>query len=153
MDMKKIAVATLLAVLPPLSIILTIPLASISDHVLHILFFLVIGLFMAGCYAKSSEIITTSVSRKRVTSKSVLFVFPILLLFVSTHAMPCHYMFSSFSVQTIIDHPCSQPIPPTIPIFSLQLVQIGVRKEDSFISIPHIAILLHITGNRSPPIS
>lgn len=154
MDMKKLIVSILLAILPPSFILFTIPLSSIQEHVLHIVIFAVIGFTMSWYYAKSEikQLHQTKHKLKLAPSFTTL-VFAILIIFAAMHAMPCPYMFSPQTAQTMIDHPCSQPIPTSTPMFSLNLTEFKAIQ----VVIPMATISIYATiktaDNRSPPFS
>lgn len=148
MSIRKIFSAILFTFLPPLFIIATTPLSSLSDHVNHIILFGVLGFGMT-VFSLRNDLKKT----KRITflpSFSAL-IFTILLTFIAMHTMPCQYMFSSNTAQTMIYHPCSQPTPACTAVFSFTPTVHHLALLTIFASGVPLSDTPQTTASRAPP--
>lgn len=148
--LRKLFISIFLTFAPTLFILLTTPSSNWFEHISHMILFIVIGGSMAGYYARQN--ITKKQLWKFLPALSTLTIL-VIFLFIATHAMPCPDMFSPHTAQTMIDHPCSQPTTPSIPIFSFN--PIPERFMQFTISNPVVHILGYIQtlNNKAPPIT
>lgn len=151
--MKKILLAILFSLVPPLFVIATTPISSLSEHISHIVLFAILGLAM-GLFSLKSKIKVTTVKPRKVSLLPIFSttVLSVALIFAITHLMPCPYMFSPHSAQMMIDHPCSQPLPACTPIFSFAISQTSMIP--SVLPFPHTSAVepIQTTHNRAPPL-
>lgn len=149
---RKKLLALLFAVFPPASIIATTPTASLNEHILHIILVTVMGIGMAAYILKDevNHIPSDSTNHKK-TSLFGVAIFIVLFAFFAVHAMPCPYMFSPNMAQTMLNHPCSQPVTPSMPEISF-ILEIG-NSISQIIDIPHtfISIASITSESRAPP--
>lgn len=150
--MRKILLALLFLLAPPLLVITTIPFASLPEHIGHILLFVLLGMCMAG-YCLRIEIKKTTTTKKyfKFSPSFTTVVFSVALLFVSTHAMPCPYMFSAHTAQTVIDHPCCNPNTPCTPIVSFSPPTVQFTQLENTNPILYVFSLMQTFDSRAPP--
>jgi hypothetical protein len=150
--MKKWIFAFLWIVLPPLYIVLTTPFSQLSEHSIHIFLYAILGGGMA-LYSLRNQITETKRTQKKLSiSTSLTTIIPaVVLLFCITFLMPCPYMYSPQSAQSMINHPCSQPTLSCTPLVSFAPTAMHIQEIITRTpSIPYTAPQ-YIPNNKAPP--
>ena len=131
---RKLVLAIFLALSPVSFIFFTTPFNQLSDHMTHIALFIILGV-ATGAYIMKDELFRLKVKKHKFSllPSFQFIVFLFLLGFIATHLMPCPYMYSPQTAQTMIDHPCSQPAMPTVACLSFipVITHVIVIKESS----------------------
>lgn len=123
-----------------------------SEHINHIILFGFFGILIAGYYYKTEvQSLLTSKKRLNLPTSFTTLIFSMLLLFVSTHIMPCHYLPTNQTAQTAINHPCSQPTTPCTPSVSFLSTVTKIDQLQIANPITHFLAPIQNPDNNSPP--
>lgn len=150
MSTIKIFSTILLNLLPPFFIIATTPLSSLSEHISHIILFIVLGLGMT-VFSLRNDLKKTKKIRFLPSFSALIFV--VLLTFIAMHTMPCPYMFSSNTAKNAINHPCSQPMPTCTAEFSFTLTVHHLTLLTIFKPVVPLSETLQTIASRAPPLA
>lgn len=148
--MKKIITGLFIAISPGGFIIATTPFSDLLKHTEHILLFSLFGILLAIFYLQK-DIRRKKHSFPFLPSLNAI-MFLVLFFFIAVHAMPCPYMMSASSAQTMIAHPCTQPTTPGSFTLSFMPVIIQSKTVEFVSPIIHIATLIQIPPNKAPPL-
>jgi phosphoglycerol transferase MdoB-like AlkP superfamily enzyme len=145
--LRKIITAIFLALFPGGFIFATTSASELLHHTEHIVLFSLFGMLLAYFYLRK-EIHT---KKKSFMPSLRAIMLGMVFLFISIHAMPCQYMMTSQTAQTMIAHPCSQPATPGL--ISLSFIPVIAQANVVTIASPvvHVLTQIQIPPNKAPP--